>query len=246
MKCLAMVTQKKSKLLNLNWSALVFSALITSQVYAQTAPSFLEGESTTRNIDEHVSLYTSVGEAITATDDDTSDTLTYELEGEDAESFTIDDSTGQISTAVDIDFEIKNSYELTVTVHDGKNADDQVSTEIDDRIIVSINISNLDEDGVLTVTPAHPRVDAVTRARLYDPDRIVGGLQWRWEISDDQIDCSLLTIFTLCKPISHQQITWVCIFELLFPTQMEKALTKVFHLLWEAPLQKKNLHHLSP
>ena len=58
--------------------------------------------------------------------DGDSDTLAYALAGTDAASFTLDTATGQIKTktGVTYDYETKISYEVTVTVSDGRGGTD--------------------------------------------------------------------------------------------------------------------------
>ena len=94
-----------------------------------------------------------VGGTTAATDSDSGDTLIYSLTGTDAGSFEID-SNGQLKTrtGVTYDFEAsENSYSVTVSVHDGKDAaGDTDTTTIDDTIDVTINLTNVNEAPVIT------------------------------------------------------------------------------------------------
>ena len=83
---------------------------------------------------------TAVGSAISATDSDNSDTLRYSLSGTDAGSFSINSSTGQLSSSTQFDYETKNSYEVTVTVSDGREGTDSIS--------VSISVTNDPSDDI--------------------------------------------------------------------------------------------------
>ena len=93
------------------------------------------------------------GGAITATDRNSGDTLTYSLASSgDHGSFEIDSSTGQISTKTGVthnfNFEAAtNSYSVTVNVSDSKDADGDADTVIDDTIAVTIDLTNVDEPG---------------------------------------------------------------------------------------------------
>ena len=73
------------------------------------APSFSEGSSTSRNVDEGNRDRTSggwqSGHGHGRRPGIPSDTLTYSLSGTDASSFDIDTSTGQIQTDAALDFE---------------------------------------------------------------------------------------------------------------------------------------------
>ena len=59
-------------------------------------PVFSDGDSTTRSIAENTASGQNIGAAVSATDADTNDTLTYSLGGTDAESFSIVSTTGQL------------------------------------------------------------------------------------------------------------------------------------------------------
>ena len=79
---------------------------------------------------ENTAAGNNIGSPVTATDDDPDDTLTYTLSGLDASSFNIDDATGQLMTSVPLDYEVKRSYSVTVTVSDGTDSD-QIQVTID-------------------------------------------------------------------------------------------------------------------
>ena len=84
---------------------------------ANDPPVFGEGTAAQRFVPEDSPVGTGVGGPVSATDPD-GDTLNYTLSGADAGSFTIDGSSGQISTAVSLDYDRKNSYAVTVTATD--------------------------------------------------------------------------------------------------------------------------------
>ncbi len=99
------------------------------------APEFTDGSSTTRSIAENAPTGTSIGSAVAATDPET-DTLTWTLGGTDASTFSIDTSTGQLTTKAALDYEDKSSYSITITVSDGS---------LTDTITVTVNVTDLDE-----------------------------------------------------------------------------------------------------
>ena len=113
------------------------SGVFRVQGQVNTAPEFA-ADTDLRTVPENSLPGTSVGDPVTATDDD-GDTLTYTLEGDDALSFGIDSSSGQIQTiaGVTYDHEAKSSYAVTVKADDGK--------EGTDTIIISIGLSDADE-----------------------------------------------------------------------------------------------------
>ena len=92
-------------------------------------PYFNEGVATGRSVLEHTSRAVYIGEAVTATDPD-GDVLTYALGGKDADSFALDSQTGQLITSTTLDFELKLSYEIVMTVTDGRGAGDAIEITV--------------------------------------------------------------------------------------------------------------------
>ncbi len=125
---------------------------------AQRDPSF-DGDVALLTVDENTPPGTLVGDAITATDPD-GDVLTYSLSGTDASSFVLDGSTGQITvgSGTMLDYESgPTRYTVIVSVHDGRDAYGNDDSTTDDRIEVSIDVSNVDEAGTVSVSSERPR-----------------------------------------------------------------------------------------
>ena len=123
------------------------------------APTFDDGQTTTRDVAEGTAADQPVGAVVKATDQDSGDTLVYSMIGTDAGSFTIDTGTGQVKvkTGTTLDYEaVKNSYTVIVQVHDDKNVGGTPDTAIDDSIIVTINVTDANEA---------PGFDSATAAR---------------------------------------------------------------------------------
>ena len=85
---------------------------------------------TLREIVEDAAPGATIGEPVAATDPD-EDTLTYSHGGDDAASFAIDASTGQLTTATALDHETKASYAVTVTATDSSAASSTIAVVID-------------------------------------------------------------------------------------------------------------------
>ena len=103
-----------------------------------SAPTFTDGETTSRSFDETIgdataTTATNIGEPVAAMDLDTGDTLTYTLEGTDSVKFDIDDATGQIKTRAGqaYDYEVARIYGFTVAVEDGEGGSDTISVTLD-------------------------------------------------------------------------------------------------------------------
>ena len=105
-----------------------------------------------REIAENTAAGVDVGAAVTATDADAGDNLSYMLGGADMASFDFVGTTGQIRTksGVSYDHEAKASYTVTVTASDGTSTTDAS---------VTISVTDVDEP---PSAPATPMVSAVS------------------------------------------------------------------------------------
>ncbi len=139
-------------------------------------------DSDSRRIDENAATGTNVGSPVTAADTD-GDALTYALSGSDA--FAIGSSSGQITVQGALDYETQNSYALTVSVSDGKNASGDADDSTDDTIAVTVSVGNLDEPGTVSLDADTPRSGSPLNASLSDPDGDVSGVTWAWQVSTD-------------------------------------------------------------
>ena len=160
--------------------------LVQARPVTNSAPEFPD-PTTTRAVDEDTAAGENVGAAVTATDTDNGDTLTYGLEGDDATAFEIDSTSGQIKLAsgTTLDFETESSYSVVVSVRDSKDDYAAADMATDDTIDVTITVTNLDEDGTVTLAPAQPQVGTALTATLTDLDGTVSGTTWVWESSSD-------------------------------------------------------------
>jgi hypothetical protein len=133
---------------------------------ANRSPAFSAG-SRSLSIAENTPTNTDVGAPIAATDRD-GDTLTYALEGTDADSFDVLSTSdgGQIRTSAALNHEEKARYSLTVRVRDGRGGTDAVN----------VTISVTDVNNEAPDTPFAPTVTAVSSTRLQvswdEPDNL--------------------------------------------------------------------------
>ena len=167
-----------------NWRYYALSGLFVVSD-ANATPEF-SADSATRTLPENSAAGVNVaGGTITATDRNSGDTLTYSLASSgDHGSFEIDSSTGQISTKTgvthDFNFEAAtNSYSVTVEVSDSKDADGVADTVVDDTIAVTIDLTNVDEAGTVTL-PATFSGGVEATASVTDLDGAVTSPSWRW------------------------------------------------------------------
>ena len=118
------------------------------------APTFANATEA-RSVAENTAAGEDVGAAVTATDTDAGDTLSYRLEGTDAGSFDIVPETGQILTKSALDHETQSSYSVTVKADDGQSGSATVP--------VTITVTDVDEQ---PATPAAPTLLGIGPDRL--------------------------------------------------------------------------------
>ena len=118
---------------------------------ANTQPEFAESTDT-RTIASGAAAGRSIGARVSATDAD-GDVLTYMLRGGAADKFDIDAATGQLRTKAALDYEVEDTYTVSVSVHDGFDALYRPSASIDDTILI-----------IITVTPPPPPRRRVRRS----------------------------------------------------------------------------------
>ena len=102
-------------------------------------------ETDARTIAENTAAGQDVGTPVSATDPDAGETLTYTLDGTDADSFDIVAASGQLQTKAVLNHEGKASYEVTVSARDSKDASGDADTTTDDTITVTITVTNVNE-----------------------------------------------------------------------------------------------------
>ncbi len=141
-------------------------------------PTFNEGDSAARTLDESPSAGALVGDPVVATDLEGQE-LTYSLNGEDASTFAIDSASGQLRTTRHLSFEYRNTYSVRLTANDG---------ESDAHLDLTIHVTDIDEPGRVNVWRPTPLCTPVLHALLSDPDGRKTDLTWLWEISDDGED----------------------------------------------------------
>ena len=103
----------------------------------------------------------------TATDPEDEATLTWSVSGDDAALFSIDG--GELSFKSQPDFESKkdadkdNTYSVNVVVSDGPNTAMKA---------VTVEVTNVDEDGMVTLSALQPESGTDLTAKLVDPDSL--------------------------------------------------------------------------
>ncbi len=138
------------------------------------------------SVNENAPEDTVVG--VAAAGDADGDSITYSVSGADAAKFNnvfnLNTSTGEITvkSGANIDYETDKSYPITVSVTDREDASGEAETEptIDATVAVRINVNNVDDPGIITLSTTAPRVGSALTATLSDPDSsvLVYTVQW--------------------------------------------------------------------
>ena len=136
------------------------------------APAFAANLETTLEVAENSGGGVNVGSAITATDPDEGDTVSYSLSGTDASSFAIGSGTGQIATidGETYDYEAKSSYSVTVTATDAGGLSDSIAVTIN---LTEVEVTTNGQQG----PPANqaPAFDANLDTTLEVPENSAAG-----------------------------------------------------------------------
>ena len=136
-------------------------------------PVFPTTEDGARSVAENTPAGAAIGLPVAAGDSN-GDMLTYTLGGPDAEYFDIVESTGQmeVGDGTVLDHEARSSYTVEVAA-----ANDSGATAV---TTVTVTVTNVEEEGTLTLSPVRPSVDTPVSATLSDPDGDVSYVIWRW------------------------------------------------------------------
>ena len=105
--------------------------------------------------------------------------VTLELGGADAAAFNLQNGVLSFKVAPDYEDEIDadsgNDYVITITASDS-TADDVVQN-------VTVNVTDIDEDGVVSLDALAPKNSVQLQAELTDPDGTIASQQWTWSNS---------------------------------------------------------------
>ena len=135
-------------------------------------PAFIESPPATRNVDENTARRVNIGAPVAATDPE-DDTLTYSLDAPSRATFDIVTTTGQLQTKGALDYETgTHTYTVTVTATDPAG--------LDDTIVVTITVNNVDEPGTVTLSSLQPIEGTPLTATLDEPDGVRGSATWSW------------------------------------------------------------------
>ena len=175
------------------------------------APTFDEGASATRSINENSVAGTRVGAVAAATDPE-GDILTYSLaSGTDSGKFSLDPASGRLEVAPGavLDFETDATLEVELQVSDGKDARHNLDTSVDATITLTINLINVDEPGEVTLSSGEPVVGESITATLTDPD-VVNSTDWHWKSRKTEPQIGKPSAGQLRQRTPRSRRRWAC------------------------------------
>ena len=158
-------------------------------------PEFDENLETEPTIAENTDVDQPIGSPFTAADPDDGETLTYTLDNDSAATFEID-ANGQIKTLAALDHETTETYNVTVSVRDSRDASGAADTADDATINVTITVTDEDDPGTITLSSNQPSAGVELTATLDDDDGVKTDVDvtWVWERSSAPSDSNSWTV----------------------------------------------------
>ena len=152
------------------------TAEVTITVTPAPLPTFEDGDSASRSIAENSAAAANVGDPIEASVPEGS--VLYAIGGDDADSFAIGVTTGQITVGegTTLDFEARDSYSVSVTATNATGG--QASID------VAITVENVNESGTLSLSSDAAAFGEELTATLTDPDGGISDVGWEWQWSE--------------------------------------------------------------
>ena len=130
--------------------------------------------------------------SFTATDPESAGAVTMDLSGADASLFTLTGGTLTFNDPPNFeapgDADEDNTYELTVGARD---ADGNRGTRD-----IEVKVTNVNEDGTVTLSAVQPRVGVAVTASLTDIDGAVSGVTWQWSDGSTDIEDATSDTYT--------------------------------------------------
>ena len=178
-KLLACAMESRGLKLLLLVSALcaLFALPIPAHSQSGTPPAF-PSATAVRLLAENSTPFHPIGAPIAATDQDSSEVLTYSLSGRDSELFDIEGTSGQLQAVRPMDYESGAGYSVAVRATDPAG--------LYDTVAVNIRVTNVDETGEIVLSHEVVKAGPLLHATLTDPDGRVSGVSWQWAVSTDK------------------------------------------------------------
>ena len=152
-------------------------------VFHNADPVFVTPDGMAFNVAEDVTESETIAEIDVSDPDE--DSLEEAVTGDQALPFAFDGGEIKLKSGESLDYELRDSYEVTLTISDLKDEDGDTDSSVDDEIRITINVTNVDEDGEITLNSSQPEVDKAIVATLSDPDGVdlSNGRKINWVLS---------------------------------------------------------------
>ena len=117
------------------------------------------------------------------------DSLEEIVSGDQTLPFAFDDGEIKLLTGQSLDYELQDSYGVKLTIFDLKDKDGEYDASVDDEIQITVNVTNVDEDGEVTLNSSQPGVRKAIAATVTDPDGVdlSGGKKINWVLSRNSV-----------------------------------------------------------
>ena len=158
---------------------------VTIKVLRNADPEFNTADGSVFSVREDAEAGDTVAQ-LDVTDLD-SDAVRYTLTHENANGhapFEISDDQIKIAAGQSLDYESQASYSLELGISDGRDEDDNADLVVDDSITVTVQVSNVDEAGTVSLGSNNPQAGTALTASLTDPDGSISNLVWQWQRAD--------------------------------------------------------------
>ena len=151
-----------------------------------------EAPDITGDVDDYAENGEGTVAIFTATDPESAGTVTLDLSGTDAALFTLTGGALTFNSPPNFespgDADKDNTYELTVGARDA----DGIRGTRD----IEVKVTNVNEDGTVTLSAVQPRVGVAVTASLTDIDGPVSGVTWQWSDGSTNIEGATSDTYT--------------------------------------------------
>ena len=146
--------------------AAVSSVAVAITLHPNSPPEFSSAEDGARSVDENTPAGRNIGAPIAAADAD-GNRRTYSISGTDAAFFDVVASSGQLRTKAALNYDARDSYSFTMSVHDGRDIHGNRDTTVDSTITVTVTVTRgCFNAGRPPCAPSRPSVSSASDTSL--------------------------------------------------------------------------------
>ena len=167
------------------WDSAILSAnsikiKIVGEAVTNGRPTFNAGLTRTLSVRENRALG-EIGQALNVSDpDDNNNALTYDISSTPSGKFGFAQGSRKLALVSALDYEDTDEYTILLSIRDNKDADGNSDSAIDSTITITVNVTNVDEAGTVSVVGTLTAGQTLS-ASLTDPDGSVTNTTWQWQ-----------------------------------------------------------------